>query len=33
MMSRGTRKSPVKTSSGIDPYELAKKWEEIRKKL
>lgn len=32
MVSRGTRKSPVETSSNVDPYLLAKKWEAIRKK-
>ena len=33
MLARGTRKSPVITSSWVDPYELARKWEEIRKKI
>jgi hypothetical protein len=31
MVSRGTRKSPVETKSNINPYDLAKIWEIIRK--
>jgi len=33
MVSRGTRKSPAETTSRIDPYQLAKVWEGIRKNI